>query len=189
MIYLNLFWTFFKIGLFTFGGGYAMIPLIQSEVVSMGWLTEGEVLDFIAISESTPGPLAINMATFVGTSQAGFFGAVCTTLGVVLPSFIVILIIASLFKNIQQNKWYKGAVAGVVPFVSALIVSTGVLLFIKNIYTNFGSFKETPTINIYAIIISAVVIAICVCYKKVKKKQLTAIPIIVVSAVLGMILM
>ena len=189
MIYLNLFWTFFKIGLFTFGGGYAMIPLIQSEVVSMGWFTEGEVLDFIAISESTPGPLAINMATFVGASQAGFFGAVCTTLGVVLPSLIVILIIASLFKYIQQNKWYKGAVAGVVPFVSALIVSTGVLLFIKNIYTNFGSFTEKPSINIYAIIISAVVIAICVCYKKVKKKQLTAIPIIVVSAVLGMILM
>lgn len=189
MICLKLFWTFFKIGLFTFGGGYAMIPLIQSEVVSMGWLTESEVLDFIAISESTPGPLAINMATFVGTSQAGFLGAVCATLGVVLPSFIVILIIASVFKNIRQNKWYKGAVSGVMPFVSALIVSTGLLLFIKNIYVNFGSFKQTPSINIYAIIISSVVIALCVCYKKVKKKQLTAIPIIVVSAILGMILM
>ena len=91
MIFFTLFITFFKIGLFTFGGGYAMLPLIQAEVVSQGWINENQIIDFIAVSESTPGPFAINIATYIGTETGGFFGAVCTTLGVVLPSFIVIL--------------------------------------------------------------------------------------------------
>lgn len=90
MIYLELFFTFFKIGLFTFGGGYAMIPMIQQSVVAKGWLTVDEVMSFVGIAESTPGPFAINIATFVGMSQSGILGAVCTTLGVVMPSFIII---------------------------------------------------------------------------------------------------
>ena len=90
LLILKLFLVFFKIGLFTFGGGYAMIPLIKSEVVTRGWLLEEEVISFIAISESTPGPFALNMATFIGTSQAGILGALTVTLGVVLPSFIII---------------------------------------------------------------------------------------------------
>ena len=101
---LTLFWTFFKIGLFTFGGGYAMIPLIQQEVTSHNWLSEDALLNFIGISEATPGPFAINIATFVGSSQYGFWGAVCATLGVVLPSFIIILLIASIFTKFEQNK-------------------------------------------------------------------------------------
>lgn len=85
MINLYLFLTFFKIGLFTFGGGYAMIPMIQQDILSHGWLTQQQLIDFIAISESTPGPFAVNIATFVGMSQSGVAGAVCATLGVVLP--------------------------------------------------------------------------------------------------------
>ena len=95
MIYLKLLWTFFKIGLFTIGGGYAMIPMIKSEVVAVGWLTESELLDFMAISESTPGPFAVNVATFVGFNEAGVLGALCSTLGVILPSFIIILIVSN----------------------------------------------------------------------------------------------
>ena len=102
MIYLKLFLTFLKIGAFTFGGGYAMIPLIRDECLKSGWLTEDELLNFIAISESTPGPIAINMATFVGSSQAGFWGSFLATLGVVLPSFVIILLIASLVKNLLK---------------------------------------------------------------------------------------
>ena len=91
MTYLILFLTFFKIGLVSFGGGYAMISMIRQECLAMGWLTE---LNFIAISESTPGPIAVNMATFIGSSQGNILGAACATLGVVLPAFIIMLIIA-----------------------------------------------------------------------------------------------
>ena len=94
MIYLELFLTFFMIGLFTFGGGYAMLPLIQEQVIGKGWMTSEQIVDFIAVSESTPGPFAVNRATFIGTQMGGVLGAVCATLGVVLPSFIIILIVA-----------------------------------------------------------------------------------------------
>ena len=86
MIYLELFWTFLKIGAFTFGGGYAMLPLIQAEVLSHGWMDASSLVDFIAVSESTPGPFAINIATFVGTSQGGVLGGVVATFSVVLPA-------------------------------------------------------------------------------------------------------
>ena len=94
MIYLTLFWTFFKIGLFTFGGGYAMLPLIQQYVLGFNWLSEEELVNFVAVSESTPGPFAINIATYVGSSQAGVLGALCPTFCVVLPAFVIILIVA-----------------------------------------------------------------------------------------------
>ena len=93
MIYWELFLTFLKIGAVSFGGGYGMISLIRDDCLSKGWLTDGELLNFIAVSESTPGPIAVNMATFVGSSQGGFFGSLCATAGVVLPSFIIILLL------------------------------------------------------------------------------------------------
>ncbi len=128
MIYLELFITFFKIGLFTIGGGYAMIPLIQQEVVAHGWLTLLELTDFIAVAESTPGPFAVNIATFVGMEMGGLPGAVVTTTAVVLPSFIIILLIAKAFTNFQQNKWVQGALYGMRPVVIGLIASAVVLL-------------------------------------------------------------
>ena len=97
MNFLELFWTFFKIGAFTFGGGYAMLPLIQAEVEAHGWITEEELLNIFAVSESTPGPFANNMATYVGSTMGGIPGAACATLGVVLPSFVIILIVAKIF--------------------------------------------------------------------------------------------
>ena len=121
MTYLTLFWTFFKIGLFTIGGGYAMIPLINAEVVSHNWLTEAQLLDFIAVSESTPGPFAVNIATFVGTTTAGFFGAVCTTLGVILPSLIIIFLIARFFGKLTEKTLVKDAFCGLRPAVVGLI--------------------------------------------------------------------
>ena len=109
MIYLELFYTFFTIGLFTFGGGYAMLPLIQQRVVENGWLSLEEIVDFVAVSESTPGPFAVNTATYVGTETAGIFGAICATLGVVLPSFLVILIVARCYIRFKQSKLVSGA--------------------------------------------------------------------------------
>ena len=108
MIYFKLFLTFFEIGLFTFGGGYAMISLVREKVLTFGWMTEEELLNMIAVSESTPGPIAINMATFVGSTQGGFLGSLMATLGVVLPSFIIILLISALIRNFLK---YKGVQA------------------------------------------------------------------------------
>ena len=113
MIYIKLFLTFFEIGLFTFGGGYAMISLIRDDCLANGWLTESELLNFIAVAESTPGPIAVNMATFVGSSQGGFFGALIATLGVVLPSFIIISLIASVLTHFLK---YKGERVGKILF-------------------------------------------------------------------------
>ncbi len=109
MIYLELFYTFFTIGLFTFGGGYAMLPLIQQKVLENGWLSLEEIVDFVAVSESTPGPFAVNIATYVGTETGGIFGAICATLGVALPSFLVILIVARCYIRFKQSKLVSGA--------------------------------------------------------------------------------
>ena len=139
MIYLELLWTFFKIGALTFGGGYAMLPLIQSEAISHGWVTQSEIVNFIAVSESTPGPFAINMATYVGTDQGGVLGAICATLGVVLPSFIIILIVARCYEKFKTNRFVSGAMSGLKPAVVGLIgaalVSIGKTVFIPAGYS------------------------------------------------------
>lgn len=125
---LTLFTTFFKIGAFTFGGGYAMIPLIQNEVVEKKkWMTDEDILDIVAIAETTPGPIAINSATFVGTKVAGFWGATVATLGVVLPSFVVITIISyilELFQSVQAVQFAFGGIrAGVIALVFKALIS------------------------------------------------------------------
>jgi len=123
MIIFQLFWEFFKIGLFTFGGGYAMIPLIEKEIVNKyHWLTMEQFTDLIAISEMTPGPVAVNSATFVGYKVAKFWGAVSSTLGVVLPSFLVIWAVASVFFSFQDNHIVQAAFKGLRPAVLGLIV-------------------------------------------------------------------
>ncbi len=118
---LTLFLTFFKIGLFTFGGGYAMLPLVQAEVPARGWLTEEGLIDFIAVSESTPGPFAVNIATYVGTETAGLAGAVAATLGVVLPSFLVILLVAKGYEKFRDSRLTRGVMTGLRPAVVGLI--------------------------------------------------------------------
>ncbi len=120
---LQLFWTFFKIGAFTFGGGYAMIPLIQKEVVeNKKWITDDDILEIIAIAESTPGPIAINSATFVGYRVCGFLGSFFSTLGVVLPSFVIILIISFVLNEFQNLKVVQYAFQGIRAGVLALLI-------------------------------------------------------------------
>lgn len=118
----ELFLTFFKIGAFTFGGGHAMIPLIQKETVeNKGWISDDDILEIVAIAESTPGPVAINSATFVGYRTAGFWGAVCATFGVVLPSFLIILAIAYLMDSFMELKPVQYAFQGINAGVLALL--------------------------------------------------------------------
>lgn len=147
MIFLELFLTFFMIGAFTVGGGYAMLPFIQSEVLAKGWMESEVLTNFIAVSESTPGPFAINIATYIGSLKGGevlgtagsIFGAFCATMGVVLPSFIIILIVARIFEAFKANKYVKGAMNGlrpaVVGLIGAAVLSVALTVFIPNGWT------------------------------------------------------
>ena len=121
MALIELFLAFLKIGTFTFGGGYAMIAMIQAEAERHGWLTQEELVDFVALSESTPGPLAVNMATFVGIRTGGVLGAIIATIGIVLPSFIIILIIAKCFEKYKKSKAVGGIMSGLKPAVVGMI--------------------------------------------------------------------
>ena len=121
MIYLELFLIFFKIGAFTFGGGYAMLPLIQQEMLSHNWMDLEQLVNFVAVSESTPGPLAVNLASFVGAETGGLLGAGCATIGVVLPSFLIILLVAKFYRAFQTNTLVKGCMNGLRPTVVGMI--------------------------------------------------------------------
>ncbi len=123
-MYLDLFASFFKIGAFSFGGGYAMIPLITREVVEIkGWLAMDEFIDVIAISQGTPGPIAINAATYIGHKMAGLFGSVAATVGVVMPSFLVMMILGTLFLRFRKVTWVSDMLSGIRPVVVVLIAS------------------------------------------------------------------
>ncbi len=124
---LSLFWTFFKIGLFTFGGGYAMLPMIEKEIVEKkGWMQESIVSDMVAVAEATPGPIAVNMATFVGYQRGGFWGSFFSTLGLIIPSFIIILIISLCLALVEGNVWVQSAFKGIRAGVVALVVNAGI---------------------------------------------------------------
>ncbi len=187
MIYLQLFYTFFLIGLFTFGGGYAMIPMIQEQVVGKGWISESNLTDFIAVSEVTPGPFALNISTFVGNNVAGVFGSVCSTVGVILPSLIIITIVAMIMKKFITNKYVKGALDGVKPIVLALILSTALTLLLKVIFFKGTSLKGEFEFDIKSFTLLIILAGIAVIYKKTHKKSLGAIKLLGLSALLGMI--
>jgi len=140
MIYFKLFWEFLKIGAFTFGGGYAMIPLIEKEIVNKcHWLTMEQFTDVIAIAEMTPGPIAVNSATFVGYKVAKFWGAVASTAGVVLPSFIIIWIIASVFSQFQANPVVQAAFRGLKPAVLGLIIVAAISIGKVSVLSGYKS--------------------------------------------------
>lgn len=187
IIYLKLFLTFFKIGLFTFGGGYAMIPLVRDEAIALGWITEDAFVNFIAVAESTPGPIAINMATFIGSTNAGILGAICATLGVILPSFIIILLIASVLKKFLEVSGVNAFIKGVHPTITALIISTGLTMLFSSLFS-IKNIESTFRFDYKALVILSVIILASLLYKKLFKKKPSAIILIVISAILGMIL-
>ena len=130
------------IGLFTIGGGYAMIPLVRELVLKYNWMSETEFYNFLGVCESTPGPIAINMATYIGSTQGGLLGSILATLGVVLPSFIIIILVASILKKVIKNKYFQAFLNGVKPVVIALIFGTGLMLVIKCIgFININEFS------------------------------------------------
>lgn len=186
-MYLELFLTFLKIGAVSFGGGYGMISVIRDTVVGRGWLTESELTSFIAVSESTPGPLAVNMATFIGSARGGIAGALFATLGVILPSFIIVLLIAAVIREFLQYPVVKSFLRGVRPCVVAMIMSTAITMGLKTLlsYENIRS-KIIPDVR--GIIIFAILIIITAFIKKWKKATPSPILMIVISAFLGIII-
>lgn len=188
MIFFELFYNFFLIGLFTFGGGYAMIPMIQERVVGNNWITSEALTDFIAISEVTPGPFAINISTFVGQTVAGPFGAFMSTLGVILPSLVIIIIVAMIMNKFITNKYVAGALNGVKPIVIALILSTALLLFIKIVFFKGSSISGEITFDVRSFTLLIILFAFTRIYKYINKKALNPIALLGFSALLGIII-
>ena len=181
MIYAILFFTFFKIGLFTFGGGYAMLPLIQEEVIKNNWVNFEEFINFVAVSESTPGPFAINMATYVGSTQGCILGAFFSTLGVVLPSFIIILIVAKIYEQFKNSKIVSAAMSGLKPAAVGLIASA-VITMGKSVF-----FHDGVTLNVFTDVKFYVSAAIFALMSFLLHKKVHPIIVICISAVLGII--
>ncbi len=186
MIYLKLFLSFLEIGAVSFGGGYGMISLIRETVISNGWLNEKELLNFIAVSESTPGPIAINMATFIGESQGGFFGAFLATLGVILPSFIIILIIASLASGLLKKSGVQAFLSGVKPCVVALIIGTAVTMGLNALLGITGR-HLMPLPHFKAFIVFFVILSLHFILKYALNKKPKPILMIIISAISGIV--
>ena len=182
MIYLDLFLGFLKVGLFAFGGAYGAVPLIRDVVLSYGWLSDEALSYMIAVSESTPGPIMVNLATYVGSTEAGFLGALVATLAVVLPSFIIILLITALLKNAFKNKYVQAVLRGLKPSVIGIVLAMGVYMLVKNCLM-----EDTFKMNLRSIVITAVLGIVAVLYKYFSKKKMSPIIMIVISSLLGML--
>ena len=175
-ILLQLFFSFFKVSCFTFGGAYAAIPLIRDAVHTYGWLTDDELTYMIAVSESTPGPIMVNLATYVGAAEAGFLGALVATVAVVLPAYLIILLATTILKNTIKHPNVQAVLKGLKPCVVGFILATGL----------------TMSLNVCGEWKSAALLAFLIFamwgYQKIRKKKLSPIALIILSAVLGMLI-
>ena len=187
MIYLQLFFTFLKVGAFAFGGGYAMLSLIGDSVLSYGWMNETELLNFVGVETVIPGPIAVNMATFIGYEQGGFLGALLATVGVVLPSFIIILIVAALIKNLMKYPAVNAFITGMRPALGGLILATAATMGLTVLF-GLENVSSSISFDWRMLIILAVIIAVPIIYKKLVKKEFSPILLIIISALFGIIL-
>ena len=168
MIYLDLFLGFLKVGCFAFGGAYGAIPLIRDVVLSYGWLSDETLTYMIAVSESTPGPIMVNLATYIGSNQAGFIGAVVATLAVVLPSFLIILLVTALLKTVLKNKYVQAILRGLKPCVIGIVLATGIYMMMGNC---FGTLFVI-LFNVWSLIITVLLFASMFGFNYFAKKQL-----------------
>ncbi len=186
MIYLDLLIGFLKVGCFSFGGAYAAIPLIREVVLSYGWVTEEMLTDMIAVSESTPGPIMVNLATYVGTSQAGIPGAIVATLASILPAFLIILLIMAVMKRTIKNRYVQAVMRGLQSCVIGVITAVGVWM----LYQNAVSPLFSETADARPVILAAVLAVLYFGSRKIKalKKGLSPIALIGISACLGIVM-
>lgn len=186
MIYLKLFLTFLKIGAVSFGGGYGMIAMMREEVLAHGWLTDAELLNFIAIAESTPGPIAVNMATFIGSSQAGIGGSALATLGVILPSFIIILCIAALAQGLLKRAGVRAAITAIKPAIIGMLLATAISMLLL-VTLGVSAIGDPVVFDFRALIIFVLLAALSFGYKRIKKRAFSPILLILVAGGLGML--
>lgn len=184
VIYLDLLLGFLRVGCFAFGGAYGAIPLIRDVVLSYGWMNDEALTRMIAVSESTPGPIMVNLATYVGSSQAGIAGAAIATAAVVLPSFVILVAIVSFMKAALKNKYVNAALDGVKPCIIGIILATGIYMTFCGIF----SLGQTVSVDFRALAIALILLAAIILTKLIFRKKLSPILLIIISAALGMII-
>lgn len=180
MLLLKLFWDFFKVSCFTFGGAYGAIPLIRDMVLGNGWITDEQLTYMIAVSESTPGPIMVNLATYIGFDRMGFWGSLIATVGVVLPAYLVIIAIVAVLKKAFQNQFVQAVLRGLKPCVIGIVLATGVFMVVHNMFSAF-------CIDIPAIVITSLLVGIMFLYPKLTEKKLSPILLICISGILGIV--
>ena len=178
---LELFLGFLRVGCFAFGGAYGAIPLIREVVLDYGWLSEETLTYLIAVSESTPGPIMVNLATYVGSTQAGFFGALVATLAVVLPSFVLILLITAALGAVADNRYVRAVLAGLKPCIIGVILGTGVHMVLSRCLAPKGPW----TVDVRAAALTAV-LSLALAGSARAKKKLTPVKLIILAACLGL---
>jgi len=183
MIYLELLIGFLKVGCFAFGGAYGAIPLIRDVVMEYGWLSDEMLTYMIAVSESTPGPIMVNIATYIGSVQGGILGAVIATSAVIIPSFLIILLITALLKNALKNKYAQAVLQGLKPCVVGIVLATGIYMVLSNCI----GIINPITINVRAVIIAVILVFFKFTHKRIVKKKMSPIMLIIISAVGGMV--
>ena len=180
MILLELFVGFLKVGCFAFGGAYGAIPLIRDVVLSAGWLDDEMLTYMIAVSESTPGPIMVNLATYVGSSQAGLAGSVVATLAVVLPSFLIILLVTALLKTALKNPCVQALLRGLKPCMIGIILATGVYMILKN-----GIVMQAGSVLLRPRILTLALGAVYFGSRKIRRGGISPILLICLSAIAG----
>lgn len=183
MIYLELFWGFLKVGCFSFGGAYGAIPLIRDVVRSYGWLDDAAISDMIAVSESTPGPIMVNLATYVGSDRAGVLGAVVATLAVILPAFVIILLLMAALKRLLKSRLFNGVLKGLEACVGGIILATGAWL----LWECCGPAGE-GRLDWRTLLIAGLLACLLLASKPLFGKKCSPILLIAVSAGLGALL-
>ncbi len=180
MIYLQLFWGFLKVGLFAFGGAYGAIPLIRDVVLSYEWLEDEALTYMIAVSESTPGPIMVNLATYVGRSQAGLAGSIISTVAVVLPSFLIILLLMVALRNVIRNRYVQAVLRGFKPCMIGIVLATGIFMTARNCVVS-----GEPVMTDIAV--TASLLLFLYGGRLLLKKRISPILLIAVSAVAGIV--
>ena len=188
MIYLYLFLEFLKIGLFTFGGGYAMIPLVKEVVLARDWMDEAHFIDMIGLSEVTPGPIAINMATYIGSEQGGILGATLATIGVILPAFVIMLLISILLKKFMKNRFVQASLGGIKSVAIALITSSAIILLSDVIFpVSYQNGNLSISFNFEFFKIFVLIVAGYFLIKLVIKRKPSPVLVIIMSVLVGIV--
>lgn len=179
MIYLTLFWQFFVTSCFTFGGAYGAIPLIRDMVLHNGWLSDEQLSYMIAVSESTPGPIMVNMSTYIGYRQGGILGSAIATFAVILPAYLVILLVVSILERTIKSPYVQAVLRGLKPCVTGIVLATGVYLVLQNCLL--------PDLDLRGLVVTALLAASLIGYRLVFRKRLSPLVLIGISACLGII--